>query len=949
MWGLGPEVIQSLQAFTRLALVIAIFPHDSFSASTLQEQLNQAVEAFTNGQYNEAYWAFESIVLDYGQEPEFLDTDFQRTILPIHAYSALMADRPTDALVHFNTLLTEHKISPDVSAFTLYNSAVAAAQTGALARAAQAYRSFRRSFAGSTEAHLALLQEADLLGAIGALEEANGLLDDFYESDAPLSLRMQGRLRALQLASDANHAPRVYHILLNTDWQVDDMPDIAVLSFAALDAGDRLLAEKQYDAAIRAYRLSFPRDILIEKQRERLLSVQRSVRRSAAFASSIWKTYSAQLIARLERQLERLESMVDYTAGLFLRSGQAYLLGTRYPEAAILFRTIAEDSAYEQAIRAQAHYRWILALSEAGKWQAARDTADRFIVLHPGHALANRARFLIASAYQGEGRLAEAIEILDALIDHFPDDRQAPRWYYTRGYLYSVLEQQETARTDFQTALERFPQSELATQLEMWVGLSFFFERNYETARRHLETLAEKSAKHPLYPEIKYRMAHVRYAMRDYGAALDTAETLITDYPDHYRYAETLALKGDIHMGLGALATAARAFKQVPPEDTPVYDYAIFQAAKIYRALQRHDLLQEHLAAYLTREDGNKRPRMSEALYWIAWSLQQEERIEEAFALYEDALERFGNDTKACAIGSILSEYADLYKIRKAGESFETWLQENTESSLRAGELTWFARLTQFTAQRLRSSMDDQAADAALLSIHRLVPVNQQDADTLAAVGIILAERGYDSADDYFECILNVFPKRFERAAAYYGKALLAKRSNHLEQSRRWLVRFLEETPTHPLAADARLLAAEVLTQQGLFEAATESLNEILQLKKMRGRPHARALAALARIEAELENPKRSIPYWQRIYTLYRAYPDLVAEAYWESARLFEQIDDPIAAHNTVVEMLRDERLKKFSQFALAEAKLAVWEAAARERRTQDEQNIEGSETEAVQ
>ena len=106
----------------------------------------------------------------------------------------------------------------------------------------------------------------------------------------------------------------------------------------------------------------------------------------------------------------------------------------------------------------------------------------------------------------------------------------------------------------------------------------------------------------------------------------------------------------------------------------------------------------------------------------------------------------------------------------------------------------------------------------------------------------------------------------------------------------------------------------------------------------MRGRPHARALGGLARIEMEEDNAKRAIPYWQRIYTLYRAYPELVAEAYWQSAQLFEAIDDPIAAYNTVAELLRDERLKDYPEYAVAAADLDRLDAAAQTRRAMAEQ-----------
>ena len=902
-------------------------------AGTLQDQLETAVSAFGNGDYAAAYWQLESIEIDFGGEPEFKDRDFQASVLPVRAYAALMADRPTDALVYFDRLIRDFEPSSALWSFALYNVAIARSQAGALAAAADTFRAFQAAFPNTPEAALALLQEADLRNEIGETSAATGLLDGFYESAAAETLRMQARLRALQIAGESGDTERAREILFGTVWNASAMPDIAILSFAALDAGDLLLERGLYDDAIRAYRLTLPHGVLIARQRERLLAAEAELNRGSLFASNIWKSHSRQQIARLRRQLERLESMEDYTPGLYLRAGQAYLLGQRYREAAILFRTVAGDEAFGADIRAEAHYRWILALCESEKWTEARATAHGFLEAHPEHDLANSALFLIARAYQGEHLFEEAIEVLDSLIANFPNDPQAPRWYFTRGHSYCVLEQHPRARIDFEDALERFPKSHLAVQLALWRGLTFFFERDYDACLEALLTLKQTANGHPLYPEILYRIANVYYAQRGYESALNMTDALIEEFADHHRVSEAQALRGDSFMGLGELTKAAHAFRQVPP-DAQLYDYAVFQAKKIYKALERYDLLRDHLQAYVDREDAGERPRVSEALYWIGWSLQQEGRTEAAFPLFEEALDRFGNDPDARAVGSILSAYANLYARHQRGSEqalpdFEVWLQAAREQSLGTGELTWFARLTRFSAERQRTSAGDATAEAMLLSIHRFVPIEQQDPESLAAIGVVLAERGYEMADDYFERILTDYPRRAERAAAFYGKALLAVEQTRLETARRWLIRFLEETPTHPLAPDARLLAARVLTDQGQFAAGQAALNEILQIKEMRGRPHARALAGLARIEMELENPKRAIPYWQRVYTLYRAYPELVVDAYWESALLFEAIGDPVAARNTVREMLKDDRLQAFDAYALAQEKLPELEAAA--------------------
>ncbi|MFP4674393.1 MAG: tetratricopeptide repeat protein [Opitutales bacterium] len=923
-WPIIRQFYWRLRIFLTLFLFVTL---ETSQAATLQQQLEQAVVSFRNGEYEAAYWQLESLELDFGSEPEFLNPEFQQTILPVRGYAALMADRPTDALVFFGALLQNHKTGSRLRAFTLYNAAIAQAQANAPAAAAKTYAHFQDVYPGAKEAGLALLQEAELLHGMGESEAAAQKLDNFYNSEASFTLRMQARLRALQIAGETNATQRVRDILFATEWKIDSMPNIAVLSFAALDAGDLLLREGRHLDAIRAYRLILPRDKLIEKQRQRLRETERSLEQHARFGSSIWKSHARQLTARMRGQLNLLESMQDYTPALYVRSGQAYLLAERYREAVLLFREVASDVAFEDELRAEAHYRWILSLHEMKRWTEARSAAKGFLEEHPKHELANDALFLIARAYQDEGLYSKAIEVLDGLVGEFPDDPQVVRWYFTRGYNHSLLEDQVSARESFEAAINGFPENRLIPRVELWRALTFFFERDYPESLRLMEDLEARTKEHPVYPEILYRLANVHYAERNYAKTLEITAELTETFPEHHRVAEARALRGDSYMGLGELTTAAHAFRQVTPENGRLFDYATFQTAKIYRALERYDLLREHLRSYIEREDAAERTRISEALYWIGWSLRKEDRTEEAFPVFNDALERFGNDPAARSVHSILAAYEELYKKRHpdgngGAPEFQTWLRNAATKSLAQDKLTWFSRLKHFTAERQRSANDEAVADASLLAIHRMVPLDRQDPETLAAVGQVLAERGYTLADDYFEAILTDYPKRSARAAAYYGKARLAAEAGRVLVAKRWLTRFLEETPNHALAPEAHLLGADMLTRQGLHDDARETLNDILGTKNMRGRPHARALGALARIETELDRPERAIAYWQRIYTLYPAYPKETAEAYWESSLLFEAIGKPEAARNTLEEMLADKRLKDFYEYERAQEKL---------------------------
>ena len=253
--------IFALLRFATVALTLLLCT--MASAATLQQQLEQAVSAFSQGDYEASYWQFESMALDYGSEPEFLARTFQQTILPVRGYAALMADRPTDALTYFGELLQNYDPNPRLRAFVFYNTAIAQTRTQALAAAADTFRVFQQYYPNSNEAALARLQEADLHYQMGDSAKANNLLEDCYQSTAPESLRLQARLRALQIAGENGSTERARTILFNSEWNVAAMPEIAVLSFAALDIGDLLLSEGHYTDAVRAYRLTLPRAVLI--------------------------------------------------------------------------------------------------------------------------------------------------------------------------------------------------------------------------------------------------------------------------------------------------------------------------------------------------------------------------------------------------------------------------------------------------------------------------------------------------------------------------------------------------------------------------------------------------------------------------------------------------------------------------------------------------------------
>ncbi|MGE9289926.1 MAG: tetratricopeptide repeat protein, partial [Puniceicoccales bacterium] len=869
----------------------------------LQEALARATATFQAGDYSQAVEIFNAIEQAFGREPELQEPAVQKILLPAWGYSAFVTQDYPAAIERFEQFLEQFPEPGSVHAFVLYTLGQAEQLNGSPDQAARRFAEFVAAYPGSPETSLAALQQADLLFQSGETEEALALTADLYESGASPTLRTQARLRALQELVDLKDIPRATEILLGTPWNISRMPELAVLAFAALQTGDALMQQGNFPEALAAYRLVPPYPTLLSRQRSQLETarqvLQRRQRTSNSPMASAWNSYYGALVARLSAQLEALETMQDYTPGFLLRYGQAFLSNGRGREALLLFRDLALDESLPPEIRQQAHYRWILADFFLQQWEDTLAVALDFEERYPESPLAPEALYLVAQAHQEQQKYRQAIEVYDELLERFPANPLAPRWLFTRGFNLAMLEQYPESREDFSRFAQQYPDHPLKTQARLWHGLTHQFEGNYELALEELTPLAADSTEHHLYPEIRYRIATAHYALQDYPTARRAIEEFLTTYPNHARAPEALVLKGDILMGQGELLSASSIFASVSPEAGSLFPYAVFQRGKIFKALERYDLMIDHFSEYLEREDLTTRPRLSEALYWLGWAYLKQGQPDQALARFDQALVEYGDDPNASEIQALLSSLQSLRAdlLRQEEETlpdhpllnapdFSTWLDEQIEVALAEDRLTWFSRLKYFQANQQRARGEEEMAQTLLQEIDEKVPLERLDPQVIGQIGLIYSASGYQYASDYFNYILQNYPTHAARAEAWFGLAQDLYSEEELEEADDLLRKFENEIPVHPLSPRVKILRGRILTRMGYYDDAEKTFEDILKLKSARGTPHARALAGLAEMNEARGNRERAVPYWQRIYTLYRAYPDLVAEAYLRSAYL---------------------------------------------------------------
>ena len=880
---------------------------------SLPELLERASSAFSTGDFASAADLFASVEQDYGDEDAWQNGDLPRRILPLKGYAELKANRAAAAAQTLAAFLHRYPVDRSQDASVRYSLAVALRTAGQAEKALAAFQDFLSSHPDDGQSTLAQFQEAELLFRLDRPADGLAVLDQIQAGDAAQSLKLQARLLGIQRSIDHEQTDEAARRLLSSPWHAPDMPEIAVLAFAGLDLGDRLLEADRPADAIRAYRLVPPKRRLIELQRERLAGLQARIDQSMPLArdagGNFWIEFYDGMITRMRAQLAALETSEDYTPSLMLRRAQAFLLAGRPREAWLVSEALAIDETLTPEIREEAHYRWILAAGGLERWDDALAIGRRFVEEYPESDRAPGAFYSMAQAHLEQRRLPEAEVVLSDLIERFPQDGLRGRFLFLRGYIRTLQEDFDQARTDFEEAIRNDPKGSLAIHCALWHGLTFFFDRDYPAARAEMEALLQEAEGHPLYPEICYRAASILYAQRDFAGAEEELGAFLKEFPGHAREAEARVLLGDTLMGAGELDQALEIFRQVPPEMTAQETYSVFQIGKILKALEDYEALSAHFRAYASRD--TQPLRVSEALYWIGWAEDRLDRPGEAEPVFREALVRFGNDPNATEINAILQGLERLNRrTDPTGDAFVAWVEDERINARAGTQFTLFARLNLYLADRHLSSNRPHAAEALILAIAAEAPIEALGPIALGRVGTVLMEIGAPSAADYFARLLEAYPGSFERAYGWYGLGKLAGQAGDDVTAVAWLDRCPNEAPGHPIVPRALLAAAEARINLGQIPEAETGLKELLGMKSARGRLHAEALRALAETALAEGDSARAIACFQRIYTLYQAYDDLVAEAYFRSAGLFEERGDLTAAYNSYLQLATDERLQ---------------------------------------
>ncbi|MEO0453541.1 MAG: tetratricopeptide repeat protein [Verrucomicrobiota bacterium] len=349
-----------------------------------------------------------------------------------------------------------------------------------------------------------------------------------------------------------------------------------------------------------------------------------------------------------------------------------------------------------------------------------------------------------------------------------------------------------------------------------------------------------------------------------------------------------------------------------------LFDYAYFRIGKAFKALEEFDEMESHYRQFLTIREGS--PRLTEALSHLAWLKRRDGEKEEAAQLYWEAIHNYGNDPEAQAVEEMFRILAKFYR---GDEGKAQYLSLLTELEAKAGnqsQKTLVARAIWMQAQL----SEVERADGLLARLPDVVQKRELSPILLADTGDALRRLGQgDEARECYRTILSWYPRSLFKDRSFAGLGLLARSSGQDAEALDYFDQFERETVQSPLWAKVLEARAEIYIDQGKWEKAIEEWSRILEVKSAKGLPWVEALYQIGATYQKYDQPKKAIPYYQRIYVLYRRWDQFVAKAYLESGQAFEALRMTDEARNTYKEFLENTHLKEKPEYQQAETRLA--------------------------
>lgn len=885
----------------------------SFGQQTAEEVIQAGLTAYNAGDYPKAIALFEQFERDFGKSKQ-AETAMER-VYALKAYALIRSGKFGDALDDIDNYLTHYPAGSDVEELSFWKG-YCQLKDEEPAKAYTLLEEFVKKFPASSKVTdakmgmgLALLQQDKFKEAAAFFKALAGQLPPVLAGRAQvLALHCLLELGDLDAAMALNGEIRP---------KADTFYPVALYHVLTLQLGNELLEKGRYRDALRMFQRIWLKSRILAWQNPRLENLNADLAKAKTIPNSDKVVPLQEAIQQIQQELTQLGKIPDYDTGLNLRIAQCFIELGRYREAYLVLGETVKKMPESKLVE-QANFQLLVCLKEMERWEDIVAACTSYLDRYGKGERAPWALFLRAEAYQKLYQFDKAVQDFKQVAaagDKFP---QGERANFMVGYSLLMQEKYLEAYDQLSRHAQLYPKGGLREQAAYWAAMAQYFAKNHETARSAFAVFIKDYPQSQLKSDAIYRRAHVLVQQQNYSDAYKELEAFLKAYPDSQRYDEAASLLGDSYFALGEIERGIDAYNKVSASNMRMFEYAYFRIGQAYKALEEPDKMLEHYQAFIRGYP--KSNRVIEALYQSAWVLRQKGKDEEARKIYWDAIQEYGNDADRTAVEDMLVSLGKLYK----GDQRQVLLLKLSDMAegaedkrkLLAARLIW---------AEAKLQPKDGAAQAQKLMLRGAALITPENAspNLLADFGDALRLSGDGKrAEEFYQGMLAWHPRSPQKDRAYAGLGLLAMADDKEKKALDWFALFEKESSQSPLRSQVLSSRAELLYKRKQYSEAIAQLEEILKIPSARGIKWVEALNRIGEIYLESGDPKKAIPYFQRIYVMYGRWSEYVAKAYWQSGQAFEKLSMMDEAKKTYAEFTANTALASTPEYAKAKERL---------------------------
>ncbi len=304
------------------------------------------------------------------------------------------------------------------------------------------------------------------------------------------------------------------------------------------------------------------------------------------------------------------------------------------------------DAFPNDRLTPRVRFKRALAYQQSKQHDLAAKDLTAFLSSNPSAKDALDARYTLALCQSASKQHGEAAATLAKLLAEKPDYERADQVYYEMGHSLLLAKKGKEAAEAFRKLATRSPDGPLAP--EAWFRVGEFHEEAKQlpdAATAYADGL-KKAKEAGLREKLHYRLAQVQVRREQYADATKTLLAQLGEKPQGELAPDATYLAGDCLFRLEQFAKARPLFeKLIQAKDKKYHERALYRCGTCRAGLKEWAASQKCFEELI--QQFPKFDLIQEARYGLGYALQNQDKLAEAKAIYEQITKATNTETAA--------------------------------------------------------------------------------------------------------------------------------------------------------------------------------------------------------------------------------------------------------------------------------------------------------------